>query len=668
MNKSEGITVPPEAGKEPLALKTSQYAQEYCQRIWENPESIGHWIREIPFVQKALSELAGTGVEFEREGLMSSDALSALKIFSEHLLDFIEEKSDDPKEKERLHAFAQAIYEGLFSASTSLMSELSLADKLALTGRANRIPIVQGWFGQNMASELVYSFSFVAGGGEKVAQHIATMDAANALDAIEQLKAIGAGTVAHNAWAEKGTDNIREILHFLQSHASPLARYAAQSALQRLTAEESSPTLGTFTRRGNPSAGRLPEQFSKNSESIQIASDAVAELDQSGTPQRISRLSGDMQTPRIVASDPLINPFGDSHPSDTALVLQRLHSPQIKNLIEADLGISLTQISLRSQIHFLAFLAKQDTSGFDRLRSTLQKNKESASSILNSFLANAEGREYSETILSIAEKAEPKGVEAIFKRYSGIVQAADAAEKSVAVVLPKLSKTPQAIIEIRQSLLRKANSTLSNFEAQIGELPIDALLANLERIKEDTFLMGATFRVARRRNFAINLEDILGNEISEIPATEIAPAERATMMKLFEDSHAKHDMALRAAEIREFQNTFNSDNTRFYILRFRGIITGFYRFDNLPGKMKHFGSFNVEDSVQEYGIGSALLETAIEKEGLESSIELAVLADEPRLINFYKRFGFQYDGGEEFGGKQYMKLVRPATHQLEKAA
>ena len=157
-----------------------------------------------------------------------------------------------------------------------------------------------------------------------------------------------------------------------------------------------------------------------------------------------------------IVSDKNLNPLGDG---GSALLLQHLHRPVLREKIEDDLGISLSEIPLHSQIHLLRFLAENDRfEVFDDVREAALTESLDQQAFFVSFLSCSESLEYGEYVLRIAQEFSVEQANEIFGKYSEIV---DASEEIEGIVLEKFPDTsPEQIMNIKKSVLLRAQVLL----------------------------------------------------------------------------------------------------------------------------------------------------------------------------------------------------------------
>jgi hypothetical protein len=348
-----------------------------------------------------------------------------------------------------------------------------------------------------------------------------------------------------------------------------------------------------------------------------------------------------------VLEDSQLNPFARSAQENTALLTQQLHQPALREEIEADLGINLTDVPLRSQIHLLRFLAGQNRAGFDRLRNVLKSHPESSNKILNSFLAVAEDMRYSESILKLAETLDSKTAEAVFSKYAEIVKGTEQIRQL----------TPEQTNEIIKNLLHRGNELLRAWAQAAETQEASAILEQLEHIKAEILLFASTFKVLSAHE-QVELTDLSGVKFEIKLATELSETERRQMQRIFAENRRGYSPSLFKETVQEFNEALNSVGQEFQILRLNDEVIAFIRFHSLPNGKLYAGSLNVRPEVK----GSAMLQAALDQKARSYEIEAVAYSQNPMLSKYTSDFGFRIAGeipDYQGTGELFYKLFRP---------
>jgi len=345
---------------------------------------------------------------------------------------------------------------------------------------------------------------------------------------------------------------------------------------------------------------------------------------------------------RRIADNSDLSPFaGGETEQNLGLLLQHLHQPELRALIEKDLGISLTDIPLRSQIHFLRFLAGEDRAGFDRLKGVLQKHPEMGTKILNSFLACAEDIGQGKFILEIAENYDPQTAAQIFDKYLEIAAATEHIrdflhenfnpQKGEATkgAVKKKEISDEQINAVARRTLQRANAKLK-FYAQEIHSPRDPedtkamVMRDLEMIKDEYWLITSWFAAAKERGETVEFTDVLDFRPEIITGQELGRNKEDVdhMLAIFEHNYSRYRQnhpEFVEAVVGSFKKALLSENSYFHVLRRRGKIVAFLRFDyryDRQGNLEsmYFGSVNIDPAWEKGYLGEAMVEGALKKE------------------------------------------------------
>lgn len=368
-------------------------------------------------------------------------------------------------------------------------------------------------------------------------------------------------------------------------------------------------------------------------------------------------------------NDVTLNPFTDAlEEKNLDLLIQQLHDPSLSFRVEQDLGIKFSEIPLRSQIHFLRFLSDQDAEGFNRLRTVLQKHSDISNKILNSFLACAEDVDYSESILTIAENFDTDTAQAIYDKYLEISSASEQIRDFIYHQTNITGITDNQIQKITQKLLHRANEILKSFAkksspAEDTPAERERVLKDLEVIKDEAWLITSTFSTLRDGGVAVEFKDIVNMNPEIVTGLELArnPKDVEKMLEIFYDNYHKYPAEFRDAIIDGFRQKLAFDNTDFYILRYKGEIVSFFRFDRrfeMDGMFKdfYFGSVNTDTGFTGGRFAEVMFSEALKARAKEGVIE-ADCDPETEVSSKYIEQGFVATKYYEYKGVPSLGLI-----------
>jgi predicted GNAT family N-acyltransferase len=826
-----------------VASWSRQWLENFYNNTSTGEETKSRSMDYLRFFRADLARLVGENQSLEK-GLYAPNFRITTKIFFEQLLDFIETKKEDPKERQKLQEFISRTHEYFFSFSPGLEESLAFEDKLLLTAKSNRIPEVQGWFGQKMVGEIVYDLNF--GGSpeyiKKIAQGISKKSISEILDVVSQLETVGAHAAGEMYDASSALRKVIEIIRIVRTNnPSPIVDYACGLALERLRQETKDPSVGFVTYHGNKEHGRLrketTEQMRQNHLAlagqinpdidiegetlVPVASDAVVAMDHSHIPRFIARIdrerlpkgqeisiiavrnvketfkardrmyaedvvrffdfiqeriiifsersegrnddvgnvwhritgqlspedwqdffdrvrdfnllkekfneqlrSGARQSYserelwhsaaggrlifaaqpivedfaniaqafirymdeldkklslrlqpvhfasyRHLPNNPEINPFKKTSDDELSLLLQHLHQPELRQKIELDLGIQLTEIPLRSQVHLLRFLAGQNREGFDRLRGVLKKNPDNANKILNSFLGYAQNREFGEVLLGFVEQSNSRGQNELLgkalDKYLEITETGNQVRQFLTERYAGKAMDEKLVQTIEQNIIIRANRLLEQaYQTAEDADNMEALLDRISLEQGNAALLAATIRSVVEAGG--RLESIKNLAVSEVVGPQLEVADTKTMGNIY----AKNWVHKTTPEYWQllhgkFITSTKNPAARFRILRDNDQIIAFCRFmeqtDEQGQRYIHFGAFNVDPAYQSGKIGEDFLAPAIL---LEKQRGLPVRCEtnpSNPMLKKYLAMGFREVGRTEELGEPEVKLEIPVS-------
>jgi len=304
--------------------KIRVWSDTFFQDIYNNKIDLGFIISGTgSIIYDTISEIS----ENEDEKLKNTRLKKGLSIFIETMINFVEEKSADINEREKLNTFINKIQESMFSFSPNIFNSIYLEDMIVLSAKANRVPEIQGWFGQTMVGEIVYELNWPPENIEnKIVSKILKSRTAEIFDILEQLEVTGARASGEMYDASNAFEKVVNIVNSIKIHKnSPVINYISELVLERLGSEENNPSLSFITYNGNKEHSRLSKQRSEdmNKENykishqinpdihidgliLPIASDAIASFDHSNTPRHFSVIDyKELESPQNISILPV---------------------------------------------------------------------------------------------------------------------------------------------------------------------------------------------------------------------------------------------------------------------------------------------------------------------------------------------------------------------------
>ncbi|MES2087947.1 MAG: GNAT family N-acetyltransferase [Patescibacteria group bacterium] len=344
--------------------------------------------------------------------------------------------------------------------------------------------------------------------------------------------------------------------------------------------------------------------------------------------------------------------------------LSKLH---MRKKIEDDFGFDLSQSDLWTQRMFLEFLETRDIENVQKLQKFV---KEFGSAGLKTFLSLEYGPEFGDDIIALGEKLPKAEAEKIFAKYGELVDATTEAETALRENFPKSQVTPELVSAARESLLKKGRDMLVSFSAQVkasgqaGQaLSIPNLERELELLRGNAALFAVGFKELSMRGEKLNLAEIKGDVTFEqgVSPETFSPADRERMKELYRINYAKTPIFQKKL-IEGFDRVLNEPDNQFYVLRYGGVIEGFYRLEITPQDTLYFGAFNLNPKYAGSGIGEALMRQSLDVRAKEAIVKASCTATLPIASNYIER-GFVGTKTEQVDEVYSMNIIRHDTKE-----
>jgi len=334
-----------------------------------------------------------------------------------------------------------------------------------------------------------------------------------------------------------------------------------------------------------------------------------------------------------------------------ARVLVDSHRPTMRKAIESASGLQLSTLSLREQSQFLQFLMRTKQQDAERVFSVVRKHGVASA---RSFLACEHGAKYGEAVVHIAESLPEDEANAVFQRFSEIVDSIDVeTEKLTEGFSDKEDAKCFDREALNAQLLSRAKDILTAFAARAASGPelrdsTDSFTETLERFKKETIVFCSLFKVASKDK-KLRFEDVKGLELRDRLPNEISPDEQQQMLKVIEANYAKQRPDLYPLATGKLNELIASGTkeTNFSLLKKDGKVAAFLRLDELPDGSMHFGSFNVTSSLHGSAIGETMMRSVLDRTAQEHVIHAEMVPELLAGTAYVESFGFVITGVEQ---------------------
>ena len=139
-------------------------------------------------------------------------------------------------------------------------------------------------------------------------------------------------------------------------------------------------------------------------------------------------LKGNNYNEVLSSSD--VNIYGYIDIENYSIFMQEMHTPEMIYMINNDLWINITNLTLQNQVYLLRFLWEKTTEEFDKFKETLDsiQNEEDKYTFLKTFLACSKSPEIGNKILELTQK---EWAINLFRAYSNLIDIQNEAPESL---------------------------------------------------------------------------------------------------------------------------------------------------------------------------------------------------------------------------------------------
>ncbi len=369
----------------------------------------------------------------------------------------------------------------------------------------------------------------------------------------------------------------------------------------------------------------LYEQRHKLQEVINAAADEAGARRQEKLPQaEVTPL------PKVISSSKH-NPYTHDPLQDTALLLNNLYSPDIQRIVQEDLGLSIREISFRSQIQLLQFLARGDQGSFYQFGQAYQREGINQADLMSSFFALSQDPEIGRQILDFAEAAEPDEVNIVLARYNEITKHVDSLESEVGEFFREKGREVDTR-RVVQELVKRANRVLLT-AIETGDYEA------LEQINADVVAFASLCRVTLKEGQDIALGDIAGFDRQVVSTAFLSQEQKQQMLEI-----AKRNYARFPEVWQELEKILEEAQDDYYILvktiDDQQVVAAFARAYHLDGQRVYLGSLNVNQDLRGSGIGENFLQETIAQLAEEKTVVAVVRSGVQAGTNYIEEQGF----------------------------
>jgi hypothetical protein len=371
-------------------------------------------------VAGGLGEILDEIANNNEPGIITQAAAEARKLFNATVFDEITklEQADPEAAKDK----AWSAYRKLYGMSPSIISYVGgFGAQLELLAIAEQGDATGKVFARDLIDEMVYDYSF---SDSKIIEKAILGKAP-----IEQIRTFNvlqilADSSDSDSWTRDLYKNIAGSLERLieDSATTPFVRLSAQSLLEEITKEQSA-EWGYLEDLPLEEQSRLiakDRQFREEERQFQdILHQAFPEAPEKAKLKEISADAVAYSTGLGVktiyltggGTIDLTRDDDSGWSKDEKYLIKSMNNSAVREQAEAELGISMNQLTLEEQRRLLHFMIESDDQQYARLVEQMQHAPEDKRIILaNSFLALEFGEDFGGKLLDVAEKTEQENL------------------------------------------------------------------------------------------------------------------------------------------------------------------------------------------------------------------------------------------------------------------
>jgi N-acetylglutamate synthase-like GNAT family acetyltransferase len=318
----------------------------------------------------------------------------------------------------------------------------------------------------------------------------------------------------------------------------------------------------------------------------------------------------------------------------------------------AEGGFHFNNLTLKDQGWALHFLANAGPNQKTQFGNYLSKFGEDG---FRAFRAMEFGPEIADLVLEIEPKIGNEAAKELLMIYTGIIDTADNLSEHIKSQFkndPNLSD--QILKDIKLKILMKGYDILKRFLA--SPVSADSVLNEIKNLQTETLVFASTFKALRSQGEAIKLTDFLDYSLEVVSGSQISEATKKSMIDIFARNRAdRPDVLVKFGP--EFEKALTDSQNRFYLLRHKDQILGFFRLDQQENGELYLGSLNIDPNLQGSSLGDEILQQTF-PEAAGSNIVHAEADPRIKITQSYiGKYGFVARGIKHKGDMVYFDMV-----------
>jgi len=286
------------------------------------------------------------------------------------------------------------------------------------------------------------------------------------------------------------------------------------------------------------------------------------------------------------------------------------------------------------------------------------------------FLSLDADQNNGEKILQIGEKLNQSAAQAIFDKYSQIVDQTEQVRDYLRQNFDDEKEfSEQTVNQIINNLLQKGRDLLADFadktKKRKGKIDTSEVLKELADIQTENLLFLSSFKELKRAGEKFSFEDIKNLQFNIENAAELKKQDIEQMKEVYAKNYEEYP-DLQKQLLADFDKAAKSEKTIFYTLKHKDQVVAFNRFDDLGKGRKRFASFNVDPDFKGAKLGEAMMERSIDIESQNNILEATCLSFTP-ISGKYIESGFTAKELIDYQGLPVLKIEKDNKKESEYA-
>lgn len=342
-----------------------------------------------------------------------------------------------------------------------------------------------------------------------------------------------------------------------------------------------------------------------------------------------------------------------------------LLSKPVREMIEHNFGLNVTELSIREQFYFLNYLKTTTIKDVPSMQDFI---KEQGVPGMRTFLSLEKDGTLGKDIISFAMyEVDGELAGEVFELYGSLLDSADTAASYVeANVVCEQEECAQLVNQLRTNILSRAQKFLST---SVRSKDMSGVIEKLKHFSLEATLFTSAFKALKEQGGEVlHWEQIKDASFEQVDAAEITPEDKTTMQKIWESHYGgKYESKKLEETLRQqFEESFEKPNIHFYLFKHKGEIVSYFSSEIVgtteDGKpKKHLASFMTSQSYEGGSLGQAVMEKGLDEEQKGSILvgECDVdVAKTPIVEKYFEKYNFIGTKCYEEDGEPTLALER----------